>query len=480
MAGYKGHSKRTERPAPNEEKHAVKPQGIRFTILIAVIVLIYILPRMISFLTTDTMNYVIAKQGAIEQTTTMQGVVTREEQLFTSVSSGVVEYYYPGSKTLSKNTVVCTIRDTSYYGDILDQKLDDVYAEISSVDDNEYASAFAEVESSSYEQIMSYLRMKDNSAYHSVYTLKDSLQSNVQRRQDLFALFSGSQVQKLLEEQAVYQNVVDESSENLWISEAGIIAYSYDGYEGWDASLIDEHYADSYDAQYEYLDINMTQVRPGDPLYRLVTSQNWYITLFVSEEFALKLNGVSSIPFTIHGEDELKGYIYSLQENGHDSYKLVLQVRSHVQDYLDARIVDITINDGSYKGIKLPQNCLVQEQFYRIPLSCVFLSGEHEGVMKRTEEGDHFVIVDFEWKSDEYAYFTLPVELAVGDTLLIQESEDVAVLGEIEDSYGVYVVNGGSKEYQHVELSYQEDGYAIVNGIDAYDHVLILEEEEES
>lgn len=454
-------------------------QGVRFTVFIVIIVLLYTIPRMVSFLMTESVNYVIAKPGSIQETTSMQGVITREEYLYDSVSAGVVEYYYPGTKALSKNTVVCTIRDTSYYGEILDQKLEDVYSEISKVNNNEYASAFAEMEEEVNEQIVSYMRVKDNSIYGSVYALKDSLQSNVQRRQDLYSLFSGSQVQKLLEEQGIYQQVVDESSDNLWISEAGIIAYSYDGYEGWDWSMIEENYMETYDSSYQYLDINMSQVKQGEPLYRLVTSQNWYITMFISEEYALSLNEVSSISFSCDGSEPLRGYIYALEEAGEDSYKLVLEVRSRVHEFLDKRIVTLTMDEGTYEGIKVPDACLIQEAFHEVPLSCVFMSNKEDGLMVRSDKGDVFMDINFEWKTETHAYFALPETLNVGAILLQQNAEETVVLGSNAFYDGVYVINAGSQDYQHIEILHQENGYSIITGIEAYDHVMIPEKSQE-
>lgn len=474
MTRDNGNSRRTR---PRETTS--RSQGIQFTILIAVIVLVYILPRLISFLVNEKVSYVIAKEGTIQESTTVQGVITRQEQLFQSVAEGVLEYYYPGSKALSKNTVVCTIRDNEYYGDLLDQKLDDVYSEMSGISDNEYASAFSELETAAIEQVNGYLRCKDNSAYLSTYSLKEELKSTVRRRQELYSLLSGSQIQKLMQEQGVYQSVAEDASENLWISEAGIIVYSYDGYEGWDASLITPDFIEQYDGGYQYLDINMQQVKAGDALYRLVTSQKWYITVFLTPEQAQKFNMEESpsVSFVCNGSDTMTGTIQSLEAVDSGQYKMVLELSSKVQDYLNERIVTVSFEEDQYEGIKIPDSCLVQQEFYKIPAACIFRSDDQVGVMKRTDEGDIFVAVNFEWNDEDFYYCMLPDNLAPGSTLLQQNSDETTQVRDNVTSNGVYIVNAGNQVFQRVEVLYQSKGYSVVSGIEPYDHVLIVNEE---
>ncbi len=475
MAGAHG-----RQPHDRRGRKASGSQGTKFTILIAVIVLLYILPRLVSFMNTDKMNFVVARMGTMEKKSAVQGVITREEQLCKSVSDGVVEYYYPGKRELSRNTVVCTVRDDAYYGDILKQKQEDVSSEIASISNSEYADLFTEVETSIASQVRNFQQTRDENAYADVYNLKDALSSAVQNRQELYSLLSGSLASRLLEEQGVYEDLEKESSENLWISEAGIISYSYDGYEGWDSARIDEDFIDRYKGSYTHLNINLQPVHAGDPLYRLITSQKWDITAFLTEDQARLVNQDDSgvITFSCDGSKPLTGTIASLEESGKGRYKLVIAMNSRVQEYMDERIVTLSFEEERCEGLKIPDSCLVERAYYKIPSVCVFQNENREGVMQKTEQGSAFVEIDFAWNDEEFYYFELPDGLPAGTALCKAGSEETVTLQDQETAYGVYILNGGNSEFERVEILYQEDGYSIVEGIQPFDHIMLVNESE--
>ena len=54
-------------------KQGTKSAGIGFSLLIAAFVLVYILPRLITFVDTGTNNYVIAKSGRIDDSIELTG-----------------------------------------------------------------------------------------------------------------------------------------------------------------------------------------------------------------------------------------------------------------------------------------------------------------------------------------------------------------------------------------------------------------------
>ena len=459
-------------------KQGTKSAGIGFSLLIAAFVLVYILPRLITFVDTGTNNYVIAKSGRIDDSIELTGIVTREEQLFRAVSSGVVQYYYPGGRSLAKNTVIATISDADYYGDLLTDRKDVINSKISdlSESDTEYGEEFVQLKKNIRFNVQQYQKNKDYSQYGSIYDLKDTLSAAIHQRQDLYSLLSGSTARTLLEEQALYDKVEKEASDDLWISEAGIISYAYDGYEGWDASMVRSDFLEKYKSTYDYLNINLQEVRKGDPVYRLVTSQIWHITAFLAPKDAERLEIVEGDDITFYdGDEKLTGTVESLEETtSQEQYKLVIRMQSRLTDYLDRRLVSISLSNNTYEGMKVPNACLTEEEFYSVPTACIFQSDDQVGVMTRTASGDTFVPIDFDWHT-ENEYFFKEADITEGTVLLQEGSNDTYLLRAASPTFGVYLVNGVTENFKHVTVLYQNEDYAIIEGLSQYDHVKILD-----
>ena len=314
---------RTARSLPPRKKH----RRIRLTTVVAVFIFIYIAAQFILFLKNEKFSYVVAKNGEIEQSFSLDGVVTREEQLFRAGTDGVVEYYYPGRQTLPKSTLVCSIQD-DYYGDLLNEKLEDIYREMDGIKGSEeYLDEFKQADldiASAVAQILS--REKDDRNFSQVYDVKESLETAVARRKDLYALLQNKRINALQREQGVIQSQQQESKSSLYLSEAGIIEYSYDGFEGWTPEQIESDFVKTYDGKYEYLNINLQKVEQDAPLYRLISSQDRYITVFVPAEIAEFFSEKKSVTFYYNGEDRLRGSIVALEQYDAD------QVQADAED----------------------------------------------------------------------------------------------------------------------------------------------------
>ena len=461
-----------------QNKQRTVSSGIGFSILIAVFVLVYILPRLITFVDEGTNNYVIAKSGRIDDTIALTGVITREEQLFKAVSTGVVQYYYPGGRSLAKNTVIATITDADYYGDLLTDRKDVINSKISdlSESDTEYGQEFVQLKKNIRFNVQQYQKNKDLSQYDNIYDLKDTLTAAIRQRQDLYSLLSGSTARTLLEEQALYDKVEKEASEDLWISEAGIVSYAYDGYEGWDASMVRYDFVEKYKNHYEYLNINLQRVEKGDPVYRLITSQIWHITVFLSKSDAERLEIEEGDSITFYdGDEKLTGTVEALEDALRpDTYKLVIRMQSRLTDYLDRRLLQINLSNNTYEGMKVPNRCLAEEEFYSVPTACIFHSDDRVGVMARTAAGDTFIPIDFDWHTENDYYFK-EADISPGTVLLQEDSSDTYLLRSAVPTYGVYLVNGVTETFKHVNVLYQNEEYSIIEGLSQYDHVKLLD-----
>ena len=474
MSQYRNDRSGRDRSRPVRRERRRVP----FTYLFAGVIMIYLIAQFVIFLRRDTNNYIVAKQGDIVETFSTQGVVIRSEQLVTAHEDGIVQYYYPGGKELMKNTLVCTLLD-DYYGEILDEKINEIYEQIQDVDTGEYEDAFESLDEDIASSIASYLRSRSTNNYDALYNLQGDLTSAVSKRKDMYSLMSNTKVTALLQQQGVYSQEQNRVISNLYLQEGGVIDYSYDKYEGWNVDQIGPDFIQNYDSHYNYFEINMQKVTAGTTLYRLVSSQVWYIVIYLDETQAEYFSGETNISFIYNSSQKMSGYIDTLEEYDAEGgiYKLVIKLTSRVQDFMNDRIVDLVFTKNSHSGIKISDSCLVEQDCYVLPKEYIAESqtqnGTVSGVLALSGEDYRFVTLDILLTDKGLSYFMLPEGLSPGTMIQKPNSSDRMTIGQTSTVSGVYVVNGGYEEFKIVSITYRSQGYAIVEGIQMYDRVKV-------
>ena len=436
--------------------------------------MVYLIAQLIIFIRRDTNNYIVAKQGEIVETFSTQGVVIRSEQLVNAHEDGIVQYYFPGGKELMKNTLVCTLLD-DYYGGILEEKINELYAEIQDVDSGEYADAFKSLDEDISSSIASFLRSRSTNHYSALYDLQGDLQNAVSKRKDMYSLMSNTKVASLLQQQGIYINEQNKVISNLYLPEGGVIDYSYDRYEGWNTDQIGPDFIDNYDSHYNYFEINLQKVTAGTTLYRLVSSPVWYIVLYLDETQAEYFSGESNISFIYNSSQKLSGYIDTLELYDEESgtYKLVIKMTTRVQDFMNDRIVDLIFTKNSHSGIKISESCLVDQDAYILPSDYVAEVDGQRGVLAVYGEEIRFVSLDILLEEKAMCYFLMPENLAAGTVIQKPNSSDRMSVGQTANVSGVYVVNGGYEDFKIVSVDYRSQGYAIVRGVEMYDRIKV-------
>lgn len=440
------------------------------------IISVYLIAQVVIFSHQDTTNYIVAKKGEIVDAFSANGVVVREETLVRAPSDGVIEYYYPSGVELSSNTKVCSLLNDTY-GDLLQEKIDELYAQMQDVDTGEYEEVFAALNEDISKSVSSYLRSKSTNGYASLYTLQDDLIDDVSKRKDMYSLMSNSQITSLLAEQGIYLDEQSAVIKDIYLSEAGFIDYSYDSYEGWTVDQIGPDFIDSYDSQYSYFELNLQKVSSGDPLYRFISSPIWHIVVYLDSEQAEYFDGESTISFIYNSTEEISGTVESLDQVGDDQYKLVLKMNSYIENYLTDRIVSLVFTKNSHSGIKISSSCIVTHDAYVIPSSYLTTVDGQEGVyvVSTSAQGETktFVTLTIIKEKDDKVYFDLPGDLTPGSIIEDPDTGEQMAISETAEVYGVYVVNGGFQQFKGIDIVYESQGYAIVTGVDMYDRVRV-------
>ncbi len=454
--------------AKKKRKKDSPAQGsVAILLIIGILITVYFALILLRFLNQNSVHYMVAEKGTLEQSFTVRAVLTRDESLVRASADGVVRYDYPGGEKLAANTRLGVLLD-AYYGELLDKKIAQVYQELE--EQNVTGGAdFAAVESEMLNAVASYLRTKDDSR-DSLYRLKDSFSDDCRYRRELFALSANKRVLALLDEEGIYLKEQENEQSNLWLRSAGIVEYSYDGYEGWTYEQVGENFIANSDGIYSYLDVSIRNRTAGEVLYRVINSEDWYLTAFLTPAQAALVSGREEITFLYNGSEEMTAGTVSLTQSG-ELYKLVLRMRSRMQAHDTERTAELTFVMDSLSGIKISSDCLTQGDYYYLPAEYVVRQGSGRAVMKLTADGIDTVPVSCIWNDGSTFYFLLPEGLSVGDSVMKEGSTETMQVGAHKLLTGVYVVNGLNEVFEAVTVLYEDGGYCIVEGISTYDRV---------
>ncbi|MBQ7064024.1 MAG: hypothetical protein IJM90_03940 [Firmicutes bacterium] len=447
--------------------------------LMIVAILIYVLIQGFFLVKTGKASYVVAESGDLQNIIEVDGVLTRQEQLVLASEAGVVEYYYPSNRHLSRGALVCALIDTEY-GALLEEKMQEVYRQmINEAASAEYAEDFERLDQKISDQISSYLTQKQATGFSGLYTLKADIQNTMFQRSNLLAISQNSRIRALLKEQGIYQAKMDSDSVQMTLPYAGLICYTYDGYEGWSADQVQENFVRRYDSEYKTISLNLQEVRKGDPLYRLITGNEWYITVFADQDQADFFHEEDFLDFYL-GTEAVSGIVYRVEASG-DMTKVIIRMTEYLDEFSNQRVMRVRFLRSGSQGIKIPLECILQKEYFVVNGNYLYKSGDRIGLMIRSESRDEFVPIDI--LKDEgpgglmdamhRVWINLPRGVSEGALMIANGSDLTKELREKTVESYVNTVNGGYQVEKIIQIDYTADLYAIVSGIDLYDRVQI-------
>lgn len=452
-----------------------------FTVLFIIIYLTYAL---LNFIITEDLTYVSATNGVISSTTKVQGVITRDEQVIYSDRSGYMEYFYTEGQKVPVNSRLARISD-QYYGDILNNKIDKLNQEIKTSKDspgtNNHSYIYGQINDNIENHLRTFSLNRSKYNFDEVYVLSGSLNKLLQERYETYVVENNKELQNILKEKEGYEQQLSETYDYIVSEKSGIICYAYDGYEDKQYQDITKDFLKDFEKETsKKISIELREVKEKEPLYKLITSQEWYLTLFLEEGTDYELGQVMEIK--INDGKIITGEIVKLDQ-GKQGAILSLKLTDRVHEYMKDRVVTVTINETSIEGIKLPKSSIVDREFIGIPRSYIVNKKGVTGIIKKTEEEEIFVQTEIVYSDKEYFYILKnksPLEvnqMIMPDTSKESNRQPYRIEHFISRK-GVYIINKGYEEFKVIDTLYETGDYSIVannspKGVRLYDRVLI-------
>ncbi len=415
------------------------------------------------------------------------GLIVRDEYVGTSTRSGQPFYQYSQGDYVMKGAAVCTVKDTDST-DVLEGKLDAIDLDIlksqkARTDLSVFSEDIARLEDNITRTVDTYAgrSMKSNVSY--MYTMKSQVSSFMDQRNEIWLTENVDSLSQLTQERSSYQQQLAKSMSSINTQESGILCLSYDGLE---ETLTPDTLESITEAQIggtdtEYISKAKT-VAEGDPLFKIVSSNKWYIVAFlpVQDTLGWEKGDTRSLDIVTEEETLRVSALVETIEQGEEKTKVVFSSYEYMESFMERRTVSFSLKNKAVEGLKIPNDAIVEKSLLRIPLNCIVEGGVSKGVMLANGEKGRFLEVTVVASDEENAY----VEqnngtLKTGDVILIGEGENAEryTVSDLALQTGVYVANSSMARFVVVEIVEQNQEYAIVKagqstGLQPYDTIV--------
>lgn len=412
---------------------------------------VYMLISILLYLTADHITVYQVTAGPLSRNQTYTALALREEQVVTSAGSGYITYYARDNSKVAKSGVVYTLGTQQQE------------AAVAQLDEEDYADLrLAMANFSSY--------YSDNNFYDT-YNFKYELEGSILQ-------YTGIQAD---EEGNVPQSV---NGSTVYTSDqAGVILYSTDGYEDVTEDNLSADLFDRRSYRKESLAASR-QVKAGDKVYKLITSEEWSILIPLTAEQTVQLSGRNTIKVNFLKDNTVQTGKFTFITDADGNYYAKISFTSGMIRYAQERFLDVELVTNTQTGLKVPLSAIVTKDFYVIPKEYVTYREEDgtAGFNKVIESGDgEDTTADFVeaviYDEDDENYYVDRSTFQEGDVIIKPDSQDTYTVEATSPLEGVYSVNRGYAVFRQVVIIDQNDEYCIVEagtsyGIAQYDHIV--------
>ena len=443
-----------------------KPFKPNIAVVILIIIVVYVGTISWKYLHDEHISIYEVNETSIADDSTLTGFILREETVVNSEQAGYINFYHADQSKVGKKEVIYTIDKNGAVNDLLEQIQSDHKTTSSDI------QKLREV-------ISDYYSNYDSASYYTIKDFHYDVENTIfeQSRSNLY-----SDIKKQLSEVSKSNEIVKSKAFT-----PGIISYSIDGYEDITLDRINpDLFKDTASVERKQLS-SSEKVEAGEPVYKLVTSDDWKIVVPVTDTLYKKIKDQTSVRITVKKDPISFNCGLEFQENAGVTFA-VLSSGRYMGRYLNDRYLDIELNLNAATGYKIPNSSIIKKNMTIVPKQYVTngsqkSSGEAvPGVVKITYDKSGKRVEDFisvenaSMKDDKY--YVNDTILAPGDVIADPSSEQLVTLETQESVEGVYCVNTGYCQFRKIEKVYENNEYTIVSpdttgGISNYDHIVV-------
>ncbi len=448
--------------------HSRKPSNeFRMNIgtIIFAIIFFYIIIRILISLQKESLSIYEVQNSYIDTNISATALIVRQEELVNATSSGYVSYYVRDGEKIGKNKTVYTIDETG-----------SIYEKIKDADSDAFEltnDGLSEIRTriSNFENYFNYASFSDVYNFH--YDIENAV----------LELTNEAMIEQLTS--------LDDSSTDIstykkvTTTDSGIITYYKDGYENFDIHNFKA--SDINKSNYKKATLKTGEIiNSGDPVYKLITSENWYLIAELSDKQVKELSDQDTVTVNIHNSSKNITCNFELTKQDDKNF-IIISLNQQMVNYINDRFIDIVIIQDQNNGLKIPNTSITKKSVYKIPIDYLSQGSDSTSnnllnIKVLDDKGEvtlKQVSPDIYKTDDEYCYVD-PNDFGQNDVLVNTQNNDTLALNTAEKAelQGVFCVNQGIATFRYIDVLYQDDEYTIVKpevpySIAWYDRIIL-------
>ena len=448
----------------NNIRSFTKEHNFGFGTVLFLGIFIYVVIVLFIYFSSDPIVRYEVVEGSLSSQNIYRAIAVRDEHVIQSPYSGYVNFLAREGQKVAVGDIVYTVDETG--------KLNE-YLESQSLLEN----TLTDKELDDFKnELVDFSHSYDPVSYTEVYSFKYSLQNSVLKLANSNFLESLRQAQD--------EGGLSTAVKYCTSSEAGVVSYWIDGFENFDPANIS---MDTFDERkYEKTNISANELRAeGDVVYKLSESEDWYIIFPIKEADAesYEKQGYILCRF-LRNQYESWGAV-SIIRNDKDVF-CRLDFNNSMSSFVNERFLDVELILNEETGLKVPNSSIIEKEFYLINenyviydtvnnLYYVILSGYDDTGQPITIRKEISV---YSHDEEAHVYYVDETFLTAGDTLHMENSQQVFVIKDKGTLTGVYNINKGYADFKEITIISQNDEYAIVKpnstyGLRVYDYIAL-------
>lgn len=203
----------------------------------------------------------------------------------------------------------------------------------------------------------------------------------------------------------------------------GIVVYRHDGYEQLTKEKV--RVSDLDETQYEPVDyVSNTLVTSGDPVYKMITEEEWTVAIQIDETLAKKLEEETYLQVRFLKTQDISWAKTEIKRTP-DGILMFLTFNSGMITFCNERYVDVEILLEKEDGLKIPNSAITEKEFYLIPIQYVVRGGDSQkqGVLvirydENGKEYQDFKQLEMYYQTDAY-YYVSDDDLEIGTVIAL-------------------------------------------------------------
>lgn len=462
-----------------------RPFSINIGVVFFGFIAVYLIVCVYLFFTSSHISGYEVIAGNLHTDYHYTGIALRTEKVFNSEKLGYVNYYAREGEKVSMASTVYTVDESGRMAEAFQNTTEEL-----NLGSDDYAQLRGE--------IAAYLGDSSDMDFSRVYDFKTSV---------------GASILDLMNQNMIEQlDNATEGDAGLFTrynaATSGVVEYYIDGYEEATLESLSSEWFDQ--ETYERKNLRTEElVGQGEPVYKLITEENWLLIFPLDEEMESYLSNkiqenqsvtedgtvsqrTTYIQIRFDKDKEEIWPSVTLEYRDGQAYGVLKFINSMVR-YADERYLSFEVIREETSGLKIPKSAVTEKEFFVIEKDYKTQSGADNstGFMKQTVSVDgnsaaEFVDCTIYFEDEEFAYVdpkeedfgTSQKKLQSGDLLIKTDSADYYQVGRTEKLRGVYNINKGYTMFRQIQVIYENEEYCIVEegtsyGFSVYDHIVL-------